>query len=76
MKIMILTNSSNGLWGFRQELIKELLKKNDVVAVMPYDGFVEKLNELGCKTVALGIDRRGLNPIKDMKFFCKRLNLG
>lgn len=75
MKIMILTNSSNGLWGFRQELIEELLKKNEVVAVMPYDGFVEELNELGCRTIELGIDRRGLNPIKDMKFFLDCLKI-
>ena len=75
MKIMILTNSSNGLWGFRQELIKELLKKNEVIAMTPYDGFVEELNELGCKTIELSIDRRGLNPIKDMKFFLDCLKI-
>ena len=75
MKIMILTNSSNGLWGFRQELIKELLKKNEVIAITPYDGFVEDLNELGCKTIELNIDRRGLNPIKDMKFFLDCLKI-
>ena len=75
MKIMILTNSSNGLWGFRQELIKELLKKNEVIAITPYDGFVEELNELGCKTIELSIDRRGLNPIKDMKFFLDCLKI-
>lgn len=68
MKIMILTNSSNGLWGFRQELIIELLKNNEVIAITPYDGFVEELNEVGCKTTEINIDRRGLNPLKDMKF--------
>lgn len=75
MKIMILANSSNGLWGFRQELIKELLKKNEVLAITPYDGFVEELNGLGCKTIEISLDRRGLNPLKDMRFFMGCLKL-
>lgn len=75
MKIMILANSSKGLWGFRQELISELLTKNEVVAVTPFNGFIENLNGLGCKTIEVEIDRRGLNPIKDLKFFLECLNI-
>ena len=75
MKIVILTNSSKGLWGFRQELIEELLKKNEVVAVTPFNGRIKELNCLGCKTIEINIDRRGMNPIKDFSVLCQYIKL-
>lgn len=69
MKILILANSSMGLFSFRQELIADLLNKNLVVAYTPDNGNVDELNALGCLTYDINIDRRGINPVKDIKLF-------
>lgn len=69
MKIVIIANSSKGLFNFRQELIQKLLEKNEVVAVTPNNGSVDELESLGCKVIEISIDRRGLNPVKDYSLF-------
>ena len=76
MKILILANSDSGLYQFRKELIEQLSKKNKVVCSVPdTDGFIGKLKKLGCKCVITGIDRRGVNPIKDLRLFFTYLKL-
>lgn len=69
MKIIILANSSKGLFGFRQELIAELLKKNTVCAYTPDNGSVSAIKALGCEVFDLPVDRRGMNPQKDFTLF-------
>lgn len=69
MKIIILANSSKGLFGFRQELIAELLKKNTVCAYTPDNGSVSAIKALGCEVFDLPVDRRGINPQKDFTLF-------
>lgn len=69
MKILILANSSKGLFGFRQELIAELLKKNTVCAYTPDNGSTDELRALGCEVFDLPVDRRGINPKKDLILF-------
>lgn len=67
MKILILANNDVGLYKFRKELILELLKKNEVIVSLPYGELVEPLKEMGCRFIKTPIDRRGINPITDMK---------
>jgi len=67
MKILILANSSKGLFGFRQELISELVKQNEVIAYTPKNGSVEELEALQCLVNDLYMDRRGINPKNDLK---------
>ena len=67
MKILILANSSKGLFGFRQELITELVKNNEVAAYTPNNGSVEELEALHCSVNDLYMDRRGINPKNDLK---------
>lgn len=75
-KIVVAANNSGGLYGFRKELLCDFLKKNvEVVCFTPFDVDVEKLEELGVKLVETPIDRRGLNPIKDILLFFKYLKL-
>lgn len=69
MKILILANSSKGLFGFRQELIAELLKKNTVCAYTPDNGSVREIESLGSEVFDLPVDRRGINPKKDFTLF-------
>lgn len=66
--ILILSNHHNYTYNFRKEIIQALLdKKYKVTVVQPYGEKVEKLKEMGCVTIDLPLDRRGLNPIKDIQ---------
>lgn len=66
-KILILANSSSGLYSFRRELISELRKRSEVYLSTPHNANLDKLiNELDCKILTTDIDRRGINPITDL----------
>lgn len=67
MKYLILANFDVGLYQFRKELIQELLKENEVVIALPYGDLVEPLKEMGCKFIDTPLERRGMNPLKDLK---------
>lgn len=69
MKVMILANNDVGLYQFRKELIEELLKEHEVVISLPNGDFIKPLENIGCKFIDTPIDRRGINPIKDLKLF-------
>ena len=69
MRVMILTNFDLGLYQFRKELIQELLKDNQVIISLPYGELIEPLKEMGCKFIDTPVDRRGINPITDIKLF-------
>ena len=49
MKILILANSSVGLYRFRRELIEELVKGNDVYVDIPDDEYRDEIKKLKCK---------------------------
>ncbi|MGG4197535.1 glycosyltransferase family 4 protein [Peribacillus frigoritolerans] len=66
-KILILANNDVGLYKFRKELIKELVKENEVYISLPNGEFITELIELGCKFIDTAINRRGTNPITDLK---------
>ena len=66
-KILILANNDVGLYKFRKELIEELLKDNEVYISLPYGNLVDNLIKMGCKFVDTPVDRRGINPITDLK---------
>lgn len=74
-KLVIFTNNSDGLYGFRGDLIRKLTQKNQVTAAMPDNGFFAQLSAIGCKIVEISMDRRGLNPIKDFGLFLRYWNL-
>lgn len=68
MRIIILSNSAMGLFKFRKELLDELIKQNHEVYVsVPNDEYTTKLEQLGCKYIQTEIDRRGTNPLTDLK---------
>lgn len=69
MKVMILANNDVGLYQFRKELIEELLKEHEVVISLPNGDFIKPLENIGCKFIDTPVDRRGINPINDLKLF-------
>lgn len=66
-KILILANSSGGLYDFRNELLEKLLKEYEVVVSLPDEVRNKELAQEGCKVVHTPINRRGVNPLEDFK---------
>ncbi|MBY0145912.1 glycosyltransferase family 4 protein [Neobacillus niacini] len=68
MKILVIANFGMGLYNFRKELLEELInQKNEVIIALPNDEYVPKLKSLGCEFMETHLERRGTNPIKDLK---------
>ncbi len=77
-KILFLANHFITLYSFRKELIQKLvLDGNDVYLSLPEDTDNKYFEELGCKIIITPMDRRSVNPIKDIKlvFFYKKMIL-
>lgn len=69
MKILIISNSSAGLYRFRKELISTLSKKNNVVLLSPNDGRTKELKQISAHFYSINMDRRGVNCIREIKLF-------
>jgi len=68
-KILVLANSSKGVYGFRNELMIEMLKSYEVYVSVPDEVCTEELAQEGCKIIYTPFNRRGMNPIEDLKLF-------
>jgi len=67
MKIIIISNTSRSLYNFRLGLIDTLRKKRiDIVLCAAYDEYSTKLKERGHKLILIKLDRKGINPFKDL----------
>ena len=78
-KILILANNDVGLYKFRKELIEELInpgsyisdrkgqEKSKVYISLPNGEFISELKKMGCCFINTPVDRRGMNPKKDLK---------
>lgn len=76
MRILILSNFGMGLYKFRKELLEALIKTGDEVYIsLPHDEYVPKLENLGCKFIESKVDRRGTNPITDLKLLSTYLKI-
>ena len=68
--VLILANNDIGLYRFRKELLEKLIEKDFKVYIsLPNGSFIPKLKELGCEYIEAQVDRRGTNPISDLKLF-------
>lgn len=71
-KILILANNDVGLYKFRKELIQKLIEDGYQVYIsLPYGELVDKMVEMGCEFIETEVDRRGINPITDLKLLMK-----
>ena len=73
MKVLIICNSASGLEVFRGMLIKRLIKEgNTVSSIIPVAAEQKELNaekeieKWNCKLIRIPMERRGMNPIKDI----------
>ena len=76
MRITIVLNTSWNLYNFRLGLIDALLQEgHTVVLVAPEDEYTRKLRALGYQVETVGMDRRGINPLRDISFFLQLYRL-
>lgn len=67
-RIIFLAQHFITLYSFRRELIERLCKEgHDVYLSLPESVDNKYFTDLGCKIVPTEIDRRGVNPVKDLK---------
>lgn len=71
MKILILTNSSEGAYMFRRELISSLLKKHEVILSVPRGLHFEDFGEMGCKMIDTPLSRDGKNLFEELSLYRK-----
>ena len=65
--ILILNNSSVGLFGFRKELLEALCQRYQVTALAKDTGGSDKLAALGCRYIPMQLDYHGTNPLQELK---------
>lgn len=76
MNILILANNDIGLYNFRKELLTELIHLGHKVFIsLPNGDKIEPLVNLGCMFLDTPVDRRGINPVTDLKLLLVYLKL-
>ena len=67
-KILFLANHFITLYSFRKEMINEMVRQgHDLYLSLPEDEANKYFVDIGCKIVPTEIDRRGINPINDLR---------
>ena len=67
-KVLFLAQHFITLYSFRRELIERLAAEgHEVVLSLPESEDNSYFTKLGCRIVSTDIDRRGINPLKDLK---------
>lgn len=57
-----------GLYKFRKEVLQALIMQgHEVYVSLPNDEYIPLLEDIGCKYIESKVDRRGKNPIADIK---------
>ena len=67
MRILIATNHSYMFYRFRKELVETLMQEHEVILSTPFVGHEDDLQAMGLHCINTEIDRRSINPFKDMK---------
>jgi len=67
-RVLFLANHFITLYSFRKELIRRLVEEgHEVYLSIPEDEENRYFVDLGCQIVPTEMDRRGVNPVKDLK---------
>ncbi len=75
-RIVISINTAWNIANFRAGLIRALVSAGyEVIAISPHDEHVDRLTDLGCRFLPLGMDNKGTNPIKDFALFLRYMGL-
>lgn len=68
MKLLFVANKLWDVYIFRGGVIKRLVEDGHEVTILaPVDGRVDVEKELGAKVIDIKVDKRGVNPVKDLE---------
>lgn len=75
--VVLIGNHHIVIYNFRKELIQRLIGEGyRVVVMLPCTKEADRIRELGCRIVDIPVDRRGMNPFKDIQLLLRyRKNL-
>lgn len=72
---MILANNAGGLYGFRGELLQELVLRDfEVFFAVPQpreDSAVKMIEAVGCQYIHTPMSRRGMNPLEELRLISR-----
>lgn len=81
MKVLIVANDASGLENFRGMLIEQIVKKGHAVSIILPKSDVDlqveaesNLKSMGCRLYHVILERRSMNPIKDLKLILSYKN--
>lgn len=75
-RILILSNHFITLYNFRKELIQKLIDEGHQIYIsLPKAVENNYFTSLGCKIIDTPVDRRGINPINDIKLILKYIKI-
>ena len=75
-KVLILSNHFATIYKFRRELVEKLVEKGyEVVVSLPKGDDNKEIEALGVRIIETDVDRKSLNPIKDIKLFLDYLKI-
>ena len=75
-RVLVLANFDVGLYKFRKDLLQAMLDTGfEVWISLPNGAFIPPLEAMGCRFVETAVDRRGMNPIRDLKLLGRYLDL-
>ena len=75
--ILVLTNKTSGLYSFRKEVMKAIVDAGYelYISIPDEDERIKFFEDLGCHIIKTSFDRRGMNPIKDIKLLVEYKSL-
>ncbi len=65
--VLILCNNDGGLYKFRRGLLERLVGRYRVVISCPEGDFAQDIRALGAELINTPMERRGTNPLRDLK---------
>lgn len=76
MKLLVLSNDANGMYLFRKEVLLAFRDQGyKTVVALPTDQYCKKIEGLGFRVIPTELERRGSNPIHDLKLFLSYIKL-
>lgn len=70
-RVLFLANHFIALYSFRKEMINAMVKQGyELYLSLPPSEENKYFEDLGCHIVETEIDRRGVNPVKDLRLIC------
>ncbi len=69
-RILVLANFDMGLYKFRKALLSGLIARgHEVYIALPRGEFIPDLEALGCRYIETALERRGMNPLRDISLY-------